>query len=328
MADSRPAGFAFLPLLAFLAIVFGGAFPFARLGIGAGASPFALVTIDLGIAVGVMAGISLIVRAPRPDGKGLLISMGVGALLIGGINLPLFWGVRFATGGAAAIIYATSPMVSVVATLAFGSRVGLSRYQSLALGLGLLGVIVLVLTSTGTGVLTNDWAAVGFGIGAVCQGTGTVVLSRVKPEGESRWGLTFEFLGAGLLSGCVFLLLSPHGSVSFSPAVSESILFVALGTLVAGYLVFHRVIRDVGPVRANFVTYLNPIVALVLGVMVFRESFQPFELVGLGIILAALILMQRSARRPVDVPATVAPESGPSRPSTGREPPRRHAPES
>lgn len=319
MTDTRPVSTAFLPLLAVLAVFFGASFPFARLGVGAGASPFALVVIDLGIAAGVMAIISALSRAPWPRLRALLTSTGVGALLIGGINLSLFWGVQYATGGAAAIVYATAPLVSVLAALAFGSQIGLSGRQSLALGLGLVGVIVLVLTTAGSDVLTNFWAVVGFGIGAVCQGTGAVLLSRIKPEGEGRWGLTFQFLGAGALATCVLLVLSPRVTVPWSPAVVESIVFVALGSLVTGYVIFYELVHRAGPVRANFVTYLNPIVALVIGVAAFHEPFQPFELAGLAIILVALGLMQRSERRPSRVPEGRASEAGAS-PSSGHQP--------
>ena len=295
-----------LALLGVLSLLFGASFPFARLGVAAGANPFALISIDLGLAAGTMAMVSWVTRDRWPETRELVTSIGVGALLIGGINLTLFWGVQYASGGAAAIVYATSPLVSILAGRVLGNRVGLSSRQSTALGLGLLGVVVLVLTSTGTGVLTDPWAIAAFGLGATCQGTGAVLLSHIKPNGESRWGLTFEFLGAAVLAVGFAALLAPHATISAIPAVVESMLFIVFGTLVGGYLIFHELVRRSGPVRANLVTYLNPVVALAIGVAVFREPFQPFELVGLAIILVALLLLQTPIRRPI--PTTAPPE--------------------
>ncbi len=306
-----PVGIA---LLGSLGIIWGATFPIARLGIDAGADPFLLVALDLLLASGVTALISVVRRSPRPGGRSLLDSLLIGALLIGGINLPLFWGEQFSTGGAAAIIYATSPLVSVVAARSIGARVQIGGWQRAALPVGLLGVIVLGLTSVGTDVLANGWALAAFALGAVCQGTGTVLLSRVKPEGESPWGLSFQFVG-GLIAATLMLpLVASTLRVPDVPGVVLSVLFVGLGTLVAGYLIFFELVRRLGPVRANTVTFVNPVVALIVGVVAFRESFQWFELAGLAIVLVALGLIEG----PESV--TGRPERRRGSPSTGESP--------
>lgn len=302
MAESNGVRSRSLALLGLLGVLFGASFPFARLGVAAGANPFILISLDLGLAAGTMAILSWITHDRRPAARELAKSVGIGALLIGGINLSLFWGIQYASGGAAAIVYATAPLVSILAGLILGNRAGLSMRESAALGLGLLGVVVLVLTSAGTGVLTDSWAIVSFGVGAACQGTGAVVLARVKPNGESRWGLTFEFLGAAVVAVGIAALFAPHTTLPAVPAVAESIVFLVFGTLVGGYLIYHELVRRSGPVRANLVTYLNPIVALAIGLAVFREPFQPFELVGLTVILVALLLLQIPIRRPTGRP--------------------------
>lgn len=297
-----------LALLGLLGLLFGASFPFARLGVQAGANPFILISLDLALAAGTMAILSSTTHGVWPTGRELATSVGIGALLIGGINLPLFWGVQYASGGAAAIVYATAPLVSILAGMILGNRLGLSVRQSAALGLGLLGVVVLVLTSAGTGVLTDSWAIAAFGAGAVCQGTGAVLLARVKPNGESRWGLTFEFLGAAVVAVGFASFLAPHATLPAVPAVFVSIAFLGFGSLVGGYLIFHDLVRRWGPVRANLVTYLNPVVALVIGVAAFREPFQAFELIGLAIILVALLLLQVPIRRPT--PRPLGPDVG------------------
>jgi drug/metabolite transporter (DMT)-like permease len=284
-----------LLLLVVLGVIWGATFPVARLGIGAGANPFVLVTVDLLLATATLAVVSAATRAVRPARRELGISAAIGALLIGGINLPLFWGEQFATGGAAAIVYATSPLVSIVVASALGTRLGLTWLQRGALAVGLLGVIVLALTSIGTNVLTNGWAIAAFALGAVCQGTGTVLFARMKPSGESRWGLTFELLGATAAALVALPFAARTLSLPLSPSVLVSIVFVGFGTLALGYLLFFELVRRAGPVRANVVTFLNPIVALAVGVFVFGEAFQYFELAGLGIVLVALGMIEGPA---------------------------------
>ena len=285
-----------LALLVVLGIIWGATFPVARLGVAAGANPFLLVTLDMFLAAALMAALAVGRGAARPDDRSLLESVGLGALLIGGINLTLFWGEQFVTGGAASIVYATSPFISLFSALALGASPRGRAVPLVAPLVGLAGVVALAFTSSGTGVVTDPLGLAAFALGALCQGVGATLVGRARPHGEGTWGLSFQFLGAGLVALVLLPLIGKSYSLPLGPATVGSILFLALLTLVSGYTIFYRLIRRVGPVRANVVTFLNPVFALVLGVAVFGESFQPYESLGLALVLVALVLLQRPAR--------------------------------
>ena len=308
-----------LPRLVLLGILWGATFPISRLGVAAGANPFVLVTIAFGIAAAVTAPVAAAMRSPFPSGRSLAESAGVGALLIGGINLPLFWGERFATGGVASIVYATAPMVSLafVSLLATGERVG--PRVGYALGLGLAGVAVLALASGGAAI-TNPWGLASFGLGAVCQGTGAVALGRLRPRGEGAWGETFQFVGGGIASLAVVAVLVPRITIAWSAPVVGSVLYVGVVSMAIGYAVFFDLIRRHGAVGANQVTFLNPVVALVVGVIAFAEPFAIEEIGGLALILLALALLhlpvppRPTGRTPSDSPQPPRKTEGSNRP--------------
>ncbi len=113
MSGTRRSDPIALALPATLGVLWGATFPIARLGIDAGANPFFLVTVDLVPATALLGTVSAVTGAPRPSRREAERSLALGALLIGGINLPLFWGEPYATGGAAAIVYATAPLVGI-----------------------------------------------------------------------------------------------------------------------------------------------------------------------------------------------------------------------
>ncbi len=64
----------------------------------------------------------------------------------------------------------------------------------------------------------------------------------------------------------------------------------ALGTGVA-YLLFYRVIERWGATRTTMVTYIIPVVAIVLGFVVLGERLRPLELVGATLIIAGVVLV-------------------------------------
>lgn len=286
-------------LLVLLGVIWGVTFPVARWGIEAGASPFWLFAADALVATGAMAAVTLAARDARPPLADLGRSAAVGALLIGGINIPLFWGEQFATGGAASIVYATSPVISFVLLLLLRQQSHLRALQAVGLALGLTGVVVVGLAAGGSSAIASPAALAAFGIGAVCQGLGAVLIGRLRPDGEHRWGQTFEFAGAAAVGLLAAPLLAPGGGLGATFPVLASVAYVGLLSLVVGYTIFFELIRRSGAVTANLVTFLNPLVALAVGVIAFGEAFQDFEAVGLGIVLVALLLLQPAVRGPL-----------------------------
>jgi drug/metabolite transporter (DMT)-like permease len=80
---------------------------------------------------------------------------------------------------------------------------------------------------------------------------------------------------------------------------------MALGLLGTGlaYIIMGGLAGSVGPTRASFITYLIPVVALVLGVVFRDEIVAPVAIVGSLLVIAGAILASR--RETTAPPATV-----------------------
>jgi drug/metabolite transporter (DMT)-like permease len=72
----------------------------------------------------------------------------------------------------------------------------------------------------------------------------------------------------------------------------------------AAFLLFFALIAEVGPVRATVITYINPAVAVALGVTLLHESFTVGIAVGFALVLAGSVLATRRSR-PVDTEVPV-----------------------
>jgi drug/metabolite transporter (DMT)-like permease len=82
-------------------------------------------------------------------------------------------------------------------------------------------------------------------------------------------------------------------------AVAAVIVLAVVCTALA-FLLFFALIAEIGPVRATVITYINPAVAAVLGVIVLRENFTMGMAIGFVLVLAGSVLATRR-------PAVVAP---------------------
>ena len=107
----------------------------------------------------------------------------------------------------------------------------------------------------------------------------------------------------------------PSATPSTNALVSVAILAVVCTA--AAFLLFAALIAEIGPVRATVITYVNPAVAAVLGVLVLGETFT----VAMGIGFVLVILGSALATRPSPAPARsqAAPESGARSPAVADE---------
>jgi drug/metabolite transporter (DMT)-like permease len=113
----------------------------------------------------------------------------------------------------------------------------------------------------------------------------------VPPIGVIAWSVLLCALGYAPAA----ILNLPSRSLSASVIESAAALTVVC-TIVA-FVLFFALISEVGAVRATLVTYVNPAVAVILGVAVLGEPFGPATAAGFVLILGGCYLASRPPRR-------------------------------
>jgi drug/metabolite transporter (DMT)-like permease len=194
-----------------------------------------------------------------------------------------------------AIIIASVPLIVTVLSLRFDPSERPTPIRALGLAIGFTGVIALV----GIDVAGNGAELLGAGailVGAVGYAVGPMLVKLGMGGLDSR-----AVMGASLLVAAV--LLAPFAAVdtpSRTPSAGAFAAVVALGifcTAVA-FVVYTVLIREVGTSRATVITYVNPLVALGLGVTLLAERPGPSAIAGLLLILAGSWLSTGGARPP------------------------------
>lgn len=189
------------------------------------------------------------------------------------------------------LLVAAVPLVAAVLALVTGSEhVDLRRVAGL--GVGIAGVAVLVGFSVAGSQLLF---ALSLGVVVVGYALGPWVVDHelrgVRPIGVIAWSV----LLCAIAYAPAALLDLPTRPLAASVIESAATLTVVC-TIVA-FLVFFALISEVGAMRATLVTYVNPAVAVVLGVAVLGEPFGPATAAGFVLILAGCFLASRPPRR-------------------------------
>ena len=269
--------------------------------------PFYLMGIRYTISGAILLAFAALGRFPLPRGRELLYTAGCGVICIGIGNGCLALAELLIPSGLAALFYTTAPfwMIGVDAFLPGGRSPYASTLGGLAVGL--LGVTFLVWPAalregfrghTVSGFLLLQLSAFGWVLGALLQ-------KRVKTRSLPFINGAVQQLAAGLamlVPAALFEKL-PHAVSSRSEfAVAYLVVF---GSFV-GFSSFIYSMTHLPVAIVSIYTFVNPVVAILLGRLFFREPFGPRELFAMLIIFGgiALVRWSEAARRiPLAVPA-------------------------
>jgi drug/metabolite transporter (DMT)-like permease len=210
--------------------------------------------------------------------------------------------------GLTGLLVATVPLVSTVAALALGDRGALRPVRLAGLVVGLTGVALVVgFGRDGSAALRPVIEVLAVAVGyAVAPFIAERRLSDVPSLGVIAVALASVFL---LYAGPA-ALRAPDRLPS-APALASLVGLAVLCTGVA-FIVFFALIAEVGPSRATLITFVNPAVAISLGVVLLDEPLTTGLLLGFPLVIAGCWLASQhhppaSAAGPADLVAEMVP---------------------
>jgi len=191
------------------------------------------------------------------------------------------------------LLVATVPFVAALAGLLAGEEERLTAVRLAGMGVGVVGIVALLGLDVGGAHLLPLAAVVLVVIG---YGTAPLIVSRKLPDvpGVAASSIAL-FVTAVVYAPFAVPRLSGLRDAS-APAVLSLVTLGVVCTAVALAL-FFALIREVGPQRALVITFVNPAVAVLLGVLLLDEPFTLGIAIGLPLVLVGCVLATR--RSPV-----------------------------
>jgi drug/metabolite transporter (DMT)-like permease len=301
-----------VPSFVLLAMIWGSSFLFIKVGV----RELHPLYVTLGrVAAGALALLAVLAltrdRLPR-DPK-LWGHLAVVAAVANAVPYTLFgYGEQRISSVLAGIWNATTPLVALpMAVVAFRIEKMTGR-RAAGVALGFLGVLVLLGVWRGVGgaELSGQLMCLA---AAACYGIGVPYQRRFV---TARPGSGVALAATQLLLATVQLAIvaplvagAPPAPSDLSAEVVGSVLALgAFGTGLAFVLMF-RVIRGAGATTASTVTYVIPLFATLIGIVVLGEHLAWYEPVGGLVVLAGVAVSQGGFRLPKRVPAASPPVS-------------------
>lgn len=290
-----------------LAALWGGSFLFMRVAVpvlGAVPTAFGRVLLATLGLLALMGGL----RLRQAFGGKLGVTLVLGVVSSGIPFLMYALAARSLPAGYSAILNATTPLMGVlVGALAFGERITGPRIAGVVLGIA--GVVLL----SQAGPLAWSPAVAG-GLAAclvatTCYAVAGFLTRRWITE---RGGLDSKLVALGSQVGATLVLLPclawslwqqpalPAQWAQASAVAWLSLLGLGLACTSLAYVLYFRLIADVGPMKAMTVTFLIPVFGVGWGWLLLGEPLSLAHALGGGLIAAALWLVLRpTPPRPV-----------------------------
>lgn len=220
----------------------------------------------------------------------------ISAVMLLGANGLVTWSEQWVESGQAALIVATSALwLAWLGTVGqHGEAVSRSTFAALLLGFG--GVALLV----GDGLIAGraPWFAyAGLLMSPFLWALGSVVSKRHPIACTPFASATGQVIVAGVLMSAVGLVSGESSQWNWAPRSLWALAYLVLFGTCLAYGCFFWLVHQVSPSQLATYAYVNPAVAVLLGVWLLDENMQPPQLFGTAIILASVVLVNWTAAR-------------------------------
>ncbi len=217
------------------------------------------------------------------------------------------WGETRVSSGVAAILVGTMPIFTVLLAHWLTEDEKLSSMKVAGMLLGFLGVVVLFLPDLAQGATFNLVGGLAIVLAAVSYAFASIQ-ARKHLRGFSHTMVALgQMIVATLILMPMSLLVDQPWTLQPSLLSIASLLTLAIVGTALAYLMYYWLIENMGATRTSLVTYISPVIAVFLGVIVLNEPLDWTVFVGLAGIIAGVVLVTLK-RSPTAVPVVTAEE--------------------
>lgn len=277
-------------MLLTLSVLWGASFFFV--GVAVSELPtLSIVVLRVGLAALTLWAVVLVTGRPLPRSGAVWVAFLVMGLLNNVIPFGLIvWGQQTIASGLASILNATTPLFTVIVAGLLLRDEGVTTLKLVGVVVGFIGVVVMIGTDALSGLSTGVWAQLAILGAALSYAFAGVYGRRFK-----RLGVDPIVTAAGQVTASTALIapvalvvdrpwqLALPSTTTWAAIVGLAVLSTALA-----YILYFQILRRAGATNLLLVTFLIPISAILLGVLVLGERLGWAHISGMTLIALGL----------------------------------------
>jgi len=277
-----------LIVLAFAAIyiIWGSTYLFNKIVVTQ-VPPFLVGASRFTIAGVIVVGITLMFpKRDKPTKTQLINSAKAGFFFLTLGNGIAVWALQYLDSGLTALIISAQPLVLLIMMWILDGK-KIQKQSLLGIGLGIIGIYLLV-SQASIQQQPNQWKGfIAIFLCLIFWGYGSLFVAKADLPNNSLVSTGYQMLFGGLMMIFLSLLLQENPAELLSldiRGIWSMIYLIAFGSI-AAFTAFNYLLKRVSPEKVATSTYINPIVALILGAIILNEKVSSLS------ILAAVVLL-------------------------------------
>lgn len=273
-------------LLVFLSILWGGSFFFIGIAVHT-MPPFAIVAMRVTLAAAALWIIVFATGAPAPRGLKAWLALAGMSVLNNALPMSLFaWAQGNIPSSLAAIMNATTPLFGVLLAHVFTSDEKLTRNRAVGVVVGFGGVVVMVGISALSSLSVYVLAELACLVASFSYAASSVYGRRFKAMGLAPLAIAAGQLtcGAAMLVPATLIVDRPWAMPTPAAQALLAVTALALLSTSLAYVIYFRILARAGATNLMLVTFLLPVTAIILGVLLLGETLEPRHVVGMAMI--------------------------------------------
>ena len=286
---------------ALLATFWGGSFVAIKLAVGI-LPPFLAGTLRVLVSLGILTTLFRIQGRSLKVPRDLRLRVWIAGLFAQGIPFSLiFWGERSISPGLAGILNGTVPIWTfLLGAWLIPGQEPFSRRKLAGSVSALAGVVLIFWRALlADGPASEVLGTIAVIAMAVCYGIGTLMNRRILAGGMVDFHANvYQQAVASVTYLAVCCLLFEHGTVPTAPDATAllhaglAVLYLGTCSTALAFLMYFRLVREWGAVRAASVNYLLPAMSILISYLLTGDLPTGAQLTGASFILAGVLLIQ------------------------------------
>jgi drug/metabolite transporter (DMT)-like permease len=218
----------------------------------------------------------------------------VGLLLLGGGNVGLVYAEATIPSGLSSLVLAVMPLYVALIEMFLPGGEPLPVRGWMGMGMGFLGLGTLLWPSLQHGLSGNSavlWALGALLGGALAWAIGSILSRRARLEVNSFVAAAWQMLIAGFVCIACGSVLGEWPHFHLTASAAGSLAWLITGGSLLGYTGFIYLIEHVPVAKVSSYSYVNPMVAVLLGILLLHERPEKAEFAGMAGIVVAVFLL-------------------------------------
>ncbi len=230
----------------------------------------------------------------------------VGILFMTGNNVLLTWAETMVSSGLASLVVATMPLMLAMIEAGLPGGEALNKRGWAGILLGTAGMVALVWPSLRRSAPSGGRHLIAFGVLAVAAlswAVGSALSRRFNFKTDMFVATTWQLGAAGVANIAIAVGGGTLRTAVWTRSGLGAIAYLSVFGSIVGLSAYTYLLQHVPVTKASTYAYVNPIIAVLLGVVLLHERLAPAEVLGMATIVAAvaMVILSRVRKNPVAV---------------------------